>query len=121
VLARYPVYEYISASVFWWIYEFAFGTILLPLTIANIAARLTRRREMIVTTALVFALIAGSSCFWGWQIWQSWFYLDAWPYFFYGRQRTLRAAFSLTALPIAILVGGVIQRGIRSASRLTTT
>jgi len=116
LLARYPVYEYISAPAFWWIYEFAFGTILLPLTIANIAARVARRREMIVTTALVFAVIAGSSCFWGWQIWLSWFYVDEWPYFFYGRQRTLRAAFSLTVLPFAVLVGGVIQRQIGSAA-----
>jgi hypothetical protein len=117
VLARYPVYEYISASVFWWIYEFAFGTILLPLTIANIAARVARRREMTVTTALTFAVIAGSSCICGWQIWLSWFYWYDWPYFFYGRQRTLRAAFSLIALPIAVLVGGVIQRVITRPSR----
>jgi hypothetical protein len=116
LLARYPVYEYISAPVFWWMYDFAFGTILLPLTIANIAARAARRREMTVTTVLAFTVIAGAGYFWAWQIWLSWFYWYDWPYFFYGRQRTLRAAFSLVALPMAVLVGGVIQRKTRSAA-----
>jgi hypothetical protein len=115
LLARYPVYEYISAPVFWWIYEFLLGTIIAPMVIGRAAAKMAARREMLVTSGLAFTVLVVSGCFWAWHVWL------AWPYFLYGQQRVLRAAFSLTALPMAVLVGGVIQRRIRSTTRLTTT
>jgi hypothetical protein len=115
LLARYPVYEYISAPVFWWIYEFLLGTIIAPVVISSAAARLAARREMLVTLVLAFTVLVVSGCFWAWHVWL------AWPYFLYAPQKVLRAAFSLTALPMAVLVGGVIQRRNRSTTRLTTT
>jgi len=61
LLARYPVYEYISAPAFWWIYEFLFGTVIVPIGISLTAARIAARREMLVTSGLAVTVILVSS------------------------------------------------------------
>jgi hypothetical protein len=110
LLGRYPVYEYVSAPAFWWICDVLVGEVIAPMLVGLLVARLSKNREMLVTSLLVGAIVVVGGTTLLSFLW--------WPlgphstvlFWHTDHVVVLDVLIGLMLMPSAILMGGIVSR-----------